>query len=336
MVAVALGFGSASAQAQTGEDATRAAARKLGYDGVEAFQAGQFAIASQKLEKAFAVLRVPSLGVWSARALAKQDKLVEAADRYVEVVRLPLGAGDLAVQKQAQVDAQSELEETQRLTPTLVIRVEGAEEGSVHIKVDGAPLASQLVGEASPLNPGLHQVVGDWAEKHVTVAVTLARREQKQVTLKFGGQSGPTATAAPAAARVEPSSGALPGAASEEPARDTTAQPAQARRTLTWIALGAGGAGLALGAVSGALAISKRSTLDQNPGCADDHVCPRELSGNVNDLNTMRTVSTVGFIAGGVLASAGVVLMLTAPKRTEAPSAALWMSPTSLGLSGQF
>jgi hypothetical protein len=337
-VAVGLGFGSSSARAQTGEDASRAAARKLGYDGVEAFQAGQFAAASQKLEKAFAVLRVPSLGVWSARALVKQDKLIEAADRYVEVVRLPLGAGDLAVQKQAQLDAQSELEETQRLTPSLVIHVEGAAETDVRIQVDGSPLASQLVGEASPLNPGHHQVVGDWAEKRVSVAVTLAPREQKQITLKFSGQASPGATAAPVAGGAEPNGGDTASTGSRQPRADTVARPSQsqARRTLAWVALGAGGAGLALGAVTGAFAMSKRSSLDENPGCADDHVCPRELSESVNSLNTMRTVSTVGFVAGGVLAGAGVVLMLTAPKRREAPSASLWMSPTSLGLSGQF
>jgi hypothetical protein len=327
-------LGAPLAQAQSGEEASRAAARKLGYDGVEAFQAGQYAIASQKLEKAFAVLRVPSLGVWSARALVKQDKLIEAADRYVEVVRLPLGAGDLAVQKQAQVDAQSELEETQRLTPTLLIRVEGATGGAVSIKVDGAPLASQLVGEAAPFNPGNHQVVGDWAEQRVTAAVTLSPREQKQITLKFGAQ-GSTRAAASAAAGAEPSGGQAVGGVSEPPAVDTAGSP-PSRRALAWTALGAGGVGLALGAVTGALAVSKRSRLDQNPGCADDHVCPRELSADVDSLNTMRTVSMVGLIAGGVLATAGVVLVLTAPKRPEAPRAALWMSPTSVGLSGQF
>jgi hypothetical protein len=329
VVALGLGLGSASAHAQTGESAARAAARKLAYDGVEAFQAGQFETAGQKLEKAFAVLRVPSLGVWSARALVKRNKLIEASDRYVEVMRLPLGAGDPEVQKQARVDAQSELEETQRLTPTLVIHVEGAAAGAVDINVDGSPLASQLVGEASPLNPGHHRVVGDWAGKRVTVDVTLAVREQKQITLNFAGRDAPLATATPAA-RAE-TSGRDPGSASEQPAT-----PGQGRRTLAWVALGGGGAGLALGAVTGALAMSKRSNLDENPGCADDHVCPRELSESVAGLNTMRTVSTVGFIVGGVLAGTGVVLMLTAPKRTEAPRAALWMSPTSLGLAGQF
>jgi len=336
VVALGLGFGSTTAHAQTGDGASRAAARKLGYDGVEAFQAGQFATASQKLEKAYAVLRVPSLGVWSARALVKQGKLIEAADRYVEVVRLPPGGGDPEVQKQAQLDAQSELEETQRLTPTLVIQVEGASEGAVSIKVDGSPLAAQLVGEASPLNPGHHQVVGEWGEKRVILDVTLALREQKRISLNFSGKEAVGAGVAPAAGAL-PSSVDGVGAASGQPVTDTTTtKPGQGRRALAWVVLGGGGVGLAVGAVTGALAMSKRGELDRNEDCAEDHVCPRQLSEHVDRLNTMRNVSTVGFIAGGVLASAGVVLLLTAPKQTEAPHAALWLSPTSLGVSGQF
>jgi hypothetical protein len=335
VAALGLGFSSTTAHAQTGDGASRAAARKLGYDGVEAFQAGQFATASQKLEKAYAVLRVPSLGIWSARALVKQGKLIEAADRYVEVLRLPPGGGDPEVQKQAQLDAQSELEETQRLTPTLVVQVEGASEGAVSIKVDGSPLPAQLVGEASPLNPGHHQVVGEWAEKRVTVDVTLPLREQKRITLNFAGKEAVGAGVAPPAGAL-PSSADGAGATSGQAVADTTTKPGQGRRALAWVVLGGGGVGLALGAVTGALAMQKRGQLDENQGCAEDHVCPRQLSEDVDSLNTMRNVSTVGFIAGGVLASAGVVLLLTAPKQTEAPRAALWLSPTSLGVRGQF
>jgi hypothetical protein len=58
----------------------------------------------------------------------------------------------------------------------------------------------------------------------------------------------------------------------------------------------------------------------------------------------MGTISTVGFIAGGVLAAGGAVLFLTAPKR-EAGGATgatgMWITPTvgggaSVGASGTF
>jgi Tfp pilus assembly protein PilF len=70
------------------DDATRASARQLGYAGVEEFQGGQYESARAKLEKAYRVLKAPSLGLWSARALEKLGKLVEASERYLEVTRL--------------------------------------------------------------------------------------------------------------------------------------------------------------------------------------------------------------------------------------------------------
>jgi len=67
----------------------RALRRRLGNAGVEAFQAGEFADASAKLERAYRVIQAPSLGLWLARALVQLGKLVEAQERYVAVGRLP-------------------------------------------------------------------------------------------------------------------------------------------------------------------------------------------------------------------------------------------------------
>ena len=80
---------------------------------------------------------MPSLGLWSARALAKLGKLVEASDRYAEVSGLPVGSGDANVQKQAQADAQVELQATQLRIPSVVIRLVGAAAGSVAVSIDG-------------------------------------------------------------------------------------------------------------------------------------------------------------------------------------------------------
>ena len=103
---VAFGLAS-SASGQMSDGPARAAARKLGYEGVAAYEAEHYDVASEKLEKAFAVLQAPSLGLWSARALVKQDKLLEAVERYLATSRLSLSGGDLAVQKRAKADAHS-------------------------------------------------------------------------------------------------------------------------------------------------------------------------------------------------------------------------------------
>jgi hypothetical protein len=116
LVGTALWLAAGSVRAQAVDDAARGAARTLGYDGVKAYNAGDYAVADQKLEKAYRVVKVPSLGLWSARALVKLGRLVEASERYREVTQLEVSGGEQAVQKQAQADAQSELDS---LTPRI-------------------------------------------------------------------------------------------------------------------------------------------------------------------------------------------------------------------------
>src|SRR6267154_410269 len=76
IVAVLLSV-SAPGRTQTSE-ATRAAARQLATEGVNNFEAGEFSAASDKLNRAFETIRAPSWGLWSARALARCERLVQA------------------------------------------------------------------------------------------------------------------------------------------------------------------------------------------------------------------------------------------------------------------
>jgi hypothetical protein len=318
----------ATAAAQTGDGgATRVVARKLGTEGVEAFQAGQFALAHDKLDKAYAVLRVPSLGIWSARALVKQGKLIEAMDRYAEVTRLPLGAGDQSIQRQAQIDAQAELEETEKITPSLSVKLAGAEPSAVTLRIDGAEVSTRLIGETIPVNPGPHRVEGTFQGKRSSRDVTLRLSERKELLIDF----------------TEPEAAASAGPSSADAANNTAeiatgpdAAPRSANlRAAGWVALVGGGAGLAVGGVAGIMALSKRSSLDETPACADDHNCPTQFSGEVDTLNTLRTVSSIGFIAGGVLAATGVTLLLTTQGRDKA-EASLYVSPRAVVLRGTF
>jgi hypothetical protein len=117
---------SSVASAQEIDDASRTAARAMGNSGVEAYQAGNYQEAVDRLEKAYGIARVPSLGLWSARALRKLGLLVEAANRYLETVGLQIPEGDYVIQKQAQTDATRELKELRPRIPVLKIEVKGA------------------------------------------------------------------------------------------------------------------------------------------------------------------------------------------------------------------
>lgn len=93
--------------------ASRAAARKLGEDGIDAYLAGQMPVAVEKLEKAFTLYPTSSLGLWSARALVRSGRWVEGAERYREGLRAGESVGDPATQKEARREAEFELDALQ-------------------------------------------------------------------------------------------------------------------------------------------------------------------------------------------------------------------------------
>jgi hypothetical protein len=82
-----------------------------------------------------------------------------------------------------------------------------------------------------------------------------------------------------------------------------------------WTAIGVGGASLILGAVMGGLAMGKHGELSDNcPGGA----CASDQQDTLDSFRTFGLVSTIGFIAGGVLAAGGVVILLVAPSGDSA------------------
>ena len=308
------------------DEATRVAARTLGAAGVESFQSGKYVEASDKLEKAYGLLKVPSLGLWSARALAKRGLLVEAEERYLETTGLQAPSGDSTVQRKAQQDAKTELAALKPRIPSLVIRLSEADAAQLSLTLDGQPLATSWLGRPRLVDPGEHHVVAQRGADEAEGAATVAEGESKDVALAF--------RSAPLAAPVTP-----PAASTisfgEPPHADDSRQPSHTKRTLGWVALGAGAAGLVVGGVTGVIAAGKKTDL-KNSGVCDGDRCPTSQTDTVNSLNSMRTISTVGFIAGGVLAGTGIVLLLSSGSSSSSGTTQAWLSPTSFGLRRSF
>jgi hypothetical protein len=310
--------------AQPADESTRTAARALGMAGVEAYQANDFALATDKLEKAYVILRVPSLGLWSGRALVKVGKLVEAADRFLEVTSLQVPTGEYAVQKQAQADAAKELEALRPRIPLLKVAIEGASPAECTVTIDGQPVSSAMLGEGRLVNPGAHIVEGRRGGEVVRAEVTASEGERPTATLTFGA-----ATAAPPS-KTEPAPAAP--VAAPPPVADAAPEASSAQRAWGWVALGAGGVGIVLGSVTGAIALAKKGEIDDSKACRDNRCLPIEKD-LVNSYNAMNSVASVGFIAGGALGALGVVLLLTAPSETSAQA---YVGPLSAGVRGRF
>jgi hypothetical protein len=310
-----------SAAAAEPDAGTRAAARTLAEDGVSALQNGDAATAVQKLEKAHLALQAPSVALWSARALAKLGLLVEARERYIEATRLPI-SGDKTVQEQAKLEAQAESEQLLSRIPSLLISVPGATAG-LRITVDGKELPQLLLGEARPTNPGQHRVVAQRGAEQASEAVTLAEGERRRLELKLAAAPDPIPSPSPTA----------DGTAAAAPGR-----PSNTARTLGMVAVVAGGAGLVTGGVTGFIALGKKQALDDDERCMSGE-CLYSAEADVRSLRTFRTISTVGFVAGGVLAAAGVTLLLTAPRGKSSDQSArvsLTVGPANLSLEGAF
>jgi hypothetical protein len=329
--ALILGLGltlAPAAQAQETESATRSAARSLGMSGVEAYQAGRYDQASDELEKAYGILRAPTLGLWSARALVKQKKLLEAAERYLETSGLQIPTGDTAIQKKAIEDAKSELAALRPTIPSLRIKVVGARASEVQVSIDGVQIASGLLTSPRLVNPGTHEVVGERAGQQVRGSATLSEGQSQDIELRFGS------TQAVAAERSSAAHNAAPGPqTAPNEAGDVAPAVGSSRKTWAVVALAAGGAGLVVGGVTGGLAVDLKGELDSSGDCPNGCFISRQA--DVDRLNLYRSVSTVGFIAGGVLAATGVVLWITAPK-TGSATARAGLGPTGMVLEGTF
>jgi len=317
-LAVALLLSASPALGQQADESTRTAARALGTAGVEAYQANDFATATDKLEKAYAILKVPTLGLWSGRALIQTGKWIEASERFLEVTSLQVPAGDVAVQKQAQADAAVELKTLTPRVPVVTVAVEGAELAECTVTIDGQPVANSLLTAGRLMNPGKHLIEGRHGSEQARTEVTVAEGERSKAVLKFTAPPPPPLVAVPPPAPPPP--------------RETNAAPGSAQRTWGFVALGAGGVGLIVGGITGGMALGKKSDIDDNANCRDNRCAPSEAD-LVDSYNAMRTVSSVGFIAGGVLAATGVVLLVTAP---SGGSTQAFVGPQSVGVRGRF
>ena len=101
-----------------------------------------------------------------------------------------------------------------------------------------------------------------------------------------------------------------------------------AQRVIGVVMGGVGLAGIATGSVFGFLA---KAHLNDSNGHCTGSVCDSTGDSALSAARSSATVSTVGFIAGGVLLAGGVVIYLTTP-RASAPTVGL--SPGAPGAAG--
>lgn len=271
---LALALLASPAAAQTSAEVMTA--REIARRGVQAYDAGDYETAASQLEQAYGVVKVPTIALYRARALAKLGKLVEASEVYREATMLSFDRGQRETQEQAQAEAKAEREKLLPRIPRLTAVVEGADRSDVTFLVDDAEVSGSLLEAGHALDPGEHVIAGRAGQREATKTVRLEEGTTETVTLRFAAQAPAAGTA-----------GKPTHATTVSPITEDTGEGAERRRRWQrptgFVAVGLGAAALVVGGVSGLSAKNKRDDLLAG-GRTDDGVCfndqpysPRQL-----------------------------------------------------------
>lgn len=293
---------------------------------------------------------------YSARTLMQQNRYAEACPKLEESLRLDPGlgtqfnladcnehigkvatawAGFLEVAAQSKATNQAEREKVARKRasaleprlPKLVVEVSSPPQG-IEVKRDGIAVGAAAWGTAIPVDPGVHRIVASAPGKQkweTTVATSEGKtarvavpRELPAAPAAVANTSAPTTPLGSAAPPPTPTT-----SAAASPATDSAyfpppvvERPGSTQRTVGWIVMGAGAIGVGVGAGFGLASIGKRDEARNH--CSGD-VCDASGVSLRDDAIRNGNISTIATIAGGASVLGGIILVLTAPKGTEAP-----------------
>lgn len=186
------------------------------------------------------------------------------------------------------------------------------------VKLDGQPMPDALVDADRPTDPGAHTVEATGPGlTSASQKVTLKDGETQKVPLALDVDPNAPKTPPPVVDNTAPGGAGAAGAppppagSGEQGPGGTAAPPPEAPPSRSYapaiVAFGVGAVGIGVGAVTGALAMSKASSIDK--ACPDKQ-CPASEKSDLDSAKTLGTVSTVGFVVGGVGVIAGVVLLV--------------------------
>lgn len=310
-IGAALVLSASSAHAQAApRDA--AAAEALFRAGRDLIAAGRYEEGCPKFQASFAL--DPSVGTLLniAKCHEHDGKLLTAREEYARALVLTGDIKDPARQKALEGITRQGISAVELRLPRIRVTIAPSPPPpGIKVMRDGQEIPASTLADAVPLDPGRHEIIAS-APGYRTETRAVALEEGKTATVEIALAPEPR----PESKSARPSSG-LRGAG---------------------VALtAAGAAGLALGAVTGILSLNKVSAVKdscQGTLCLSTDQAARD---GVSAATTLGNVSTTAFIAGGVLAATGVVLMvLPSSGEQKAPALNAVIRPGFLEIQGRF
>jgi hypothetical protein len=321
-LALVVGLGVCTAPAVTlGAEGNKAAAEALFNEGRSLMAAGRYADAIGKLEASQDL--DPGLGTLLnlAECYERVGRSATAWAQYKEIASLARQSGS----KEREELAEQRSKALEPKLSKLSINVQsGADASTLTISRDGTTVSSAELGVAIPVDPGKHEVTVTAPGKEkwsTTVEVGEGgQTESVEIPLLADASGGSSATSTAVGGPAPP--------AADKPGDGST------QRTLGIVAGGIGLVGVGVGTFFGLQASSSWS--DAKKECSDyPYGCSAKGISLKDDAAGQATLSTVGFIVGGVGLAAGAVLFFTAGSGKE-ETVALGVGPGNVSIKGTF
>jgi len=263
-------------------------ARELYREGKELRQKGDVRAALERFKAAHGYGQTPVTGIELGKTHLQLGELVEAREVFLSIARLKVASDETDKSAQARIEAADLAEQLRSKIPTLVVKVTGVPPNAVPaITVDGATVPVVSQSAMRKVNPGEHAIVVKLGTREEKRAVAVAESETKDIAIEVPAESASASATADA-----------PGRAGLHP--------------VTYVGFGVAAAGIAVGTVTGILALGKASDVED---VCQGLACPPSARSDVDDGRTFATISTIGFVASAAgLALAAIGLFVLKPK----------------------
>ena len=290
-----------------------AAAEALFEAGREAMAREDYAAACRNFEDSHKL--DPAIGTIFnlANCEERRGRLASAWQRFTEV------AQELPDTDDRRVIALERAEALKGRLPYLTLRFGSGVPSDAHVARDGIAIGAAGLGVPLPVDPGEHEIVVSAAgrrDKAYRVSLALAERKELVVT------AGEPLSVAPSEAPRTPES------------RDDTKGPP----LVGYVLVGVGVVGVAVGAVTGVMALDRKRTM-KDDGCdPDGNTCRTETGVDAaSSGEILATTSTIAFAVGGVSLGVGAYFVFFTGDDTKSAgrSAPIGM-PRAVGIRGTF
>jgi hypothetical protein len=285
--------------------------------GRKAMQAGDYATACARFAESERLEPAPGTLLNLADCEEHSGHLV-AAHEHFGLAASGFPRGDvrrtIALQRESELDKRL-VRLTLRLAPS-------APQGAV-VHDGDTILSGSALGSVRLVDPGLHVVIvaAPGHEDH-PYALTLREGDQVEQTLEAGEVS------APGTPPVAPSAAPTPAPVPVDSVATSPAPASSGRRTIGFVLGGVGVAGLAVGTITGILALDRASTVKSH--CPDLACDPQGLDA-ASQGKWLAPTSTVAFIAGGALLAGGAYLVFFGGRSSSAVALTPTISPHAGG-----